>query len=118
MVVISGLGVGACPLRQYLASGGVDVELDDPSPGLQQLDFVNPAAFVVLKLDLEYLPRLVSRQSLQHPSQRQDLPSLNRLSSSFVVLPITGPSVRGSQTDQKEDRDHGQTPWWWAVPWS
>jgi hypothetical protein len=93
-----------------LCGSGVDLEFDQSAVGLQELDFIEPLAIVLLEFDLQNLPGMALLQALQHLAQWPDLARLNRMSGPLVIVVVVCPSWRASHGDAQEGSSQALDP--------
>src|SRR3954453_2893495 len=77
--------------------------------GAQRFDLVDPAAVMLLKLDLEYLADALAAQPLQHLVQRHDLAALQRRAGAIMARlarPREGPGQDPDQERQNHEHAH------------
>ena len=87
----------------------VDLELDQCTAALQQLEFIDPAPVVALELDLQHLAAVLLRNALEDGRQRQHLAGAQgRARPVMVTLAIGHGGRRQGQQCQRHGDQHGQ----------
>jgi hypothetical protein len=93
-----------------LCGSGVDLEFGQSAVGLQELDFIEPQAIVLLKLHLQNLSGVALLQAAQHLAQWPDLARLNRVPGPLVIVVVVCPNRRASHGDAQDGRNQAMDP--------
>jgi hypothetical protein len=93
-----------------LCGPGVDLEFDQPAIGLQELDFIEPQAVVLLKLHLQNLSWVALFQAVQNLAQWPDLARLNRVSGPLVIVVVVCPNRRARHGDAQDGSSQALDP--------